>query len=139
MGKPSKTAGAEEEEKVYATSSEVEDFKRSVEALKKVQEESNSQMQLQMDKLMGAMANFMNSPTTRELSEKQSSCQGNFRNPATSLQPSSLVGHMDVRIGGRENSVAAVVTTMDMRQIWYHRLLLALTQTFHREVLAPIQ
>ena len=70
MGKPNKTAEVEEEEKVYATTSEVEDLKRSIEALKKAQENSNLHMQLQMDKLMGAMANFMNSPTPRELFDK---------------------------------------------------------------------
>lgn len=42
-------------------------------------------MQLQMDKLMGLMANFMNGQTGREPSDRQSSYQGNFRDPSTAV------------------------------------------------------
>lgn len=78
MGKQGKVGGAEEEERAYATSAEMEDVKKSIEALKKIQEDNNLQMQSQMDKLMGLMANFMNGQTGRELSDRQSSYQGNF-------------------------------------------------------------
>lgn len=41
MVKPNKGVGAEDEEKTYVTSTEMEDVKKSIEALKKTQGDNN--------------------------------------------------------------------------------------------------
>lgn len=41
MGKQNKVGGNEEEEKSYATSTEMEEVKKSIEALKKSQDDNN--------------------------------------------------------------------------------------------------
>lgn len=61
MVKQNKVARADEEKKSYATSVEMDEVKRSIEAHKKTKEDNN----LQMDKLVGLMANFMNDPANR--------------------------------------------------------------------------
>lgn len=66
----------EDEEKTYATSAEMDEVKKSIEALKQTQDDNNRQMQLQMDKLMGLMASFMSGQNGREPSDRQSSYQG---------------------------------------------------------------
>lgn len=88
MAKPNKVVGVEEGERAYASSAEMEELKSSIEALKKVQEDNNTHVQMQMDKLVGLMANFMKSSTKLEPFDKQSSCQGNFGNPSVSVVPS---------------------------------------------------
>lgn len=99
----------------------MEEVRRSIEALKKTQEDNNLKLQLQMDKLLGLMANFMNGPANRELPDKQSSYQANFGNHSVNVVPAvaswrtiSSIVVVDVMNGGSRTSTVSVVTTFGM-------------------------